>query len=172
MRHTLACSFHKGAGRLPVCSVQPRAERLYGEPRGRFRNRREENDSPHPQYAARCRLTITESPFFAIPTLIFFIPERDRKDSEFFCSDHFFNRPGQSRSFVWNPDLQRVWYSFFSLTPGTRGDGPAYIDLVRSQPGMTGGPGPFCRMRLSHTFTVSPEPISGHRCRRSQKEER
>ena len=96
MRHTLACSFHKGAGHLPGCSVQPQVVRGDGEPPGRFPTGREGNDSPHPHYAARCRLTITESPFFAISTLIFLSLNGTSKIPNFLQRPVFHSVPGQS----------------------------------------------------------------------------
>ena len=89
MRHTLACSFHKGAGHLPGCSVQPRAERGMVRPWGVSVTG---GMGTTALTALGCPVPLHENgiPFLCDLDLDFFIPERDLKDSEFFCSDQFF----------------------------------------------------------------------------------
>lgn len=89
MRHTPTCSFCKGAGHLLGMQRPAPAERGDGETPGRFPRGREGNDSPHPQYAARCRLTKTESPLFAIPTLISLSLNGTAKIPNFFAATSF-----------------------------------------------------------------------------------
>ena len=123
MRYTPACSFSKGAGHLLGMQRAAPGRAGDGETPGRFRNRREGSDSPHPQYAARCRLTITGSPFFAIPTLISLSLNGTAKIPNFFAATSFSTgQVSPEHSF----EILTFWgygtHSFPSLpAPGERG---------------------------------------------------